>query len=85
MQHTEVCDNHRADEDPQHENELTLGDQVGLTRLVDQLRDLAHCPVHGQVLQVGVDGETKEQAEDADSQAKQKQRVSIDPYEFDLR
>ena len=52
------------------QDELALGDQVGLAGLVDQLRDLAHRPVDRQVLELAVDDQAEDQPEDADDEAR---------------
>ena len=57
-----------ADEDLQDQQELPLRDQVGLARLVDQVRDLEHRRVHRQRLELPVDHEAEHQPGDADDQ-----------------
>ena len=74
-----------ADEDFQEQDELALGDEIRLAGLVDQLGDLEHGLVHGQVLQLGVDDEAEEQAEDADAQAALQQRPAAHAQELGLR
>ena len=49
-----------GDEDLEDGDELALRDQVGLAGLVDQLRDLAHRPVHRQVLQLVEDDQAEQ-------------------------
>ena len=53
--------------------------QVGLAGLVDQLGDLEHRAVHGQVLELHVDPEAEEQAEDADADSDREERVRSSP------
>ena len=69
QQEPEVEDDDDADEDLEDQDELALGDQVRLAGLVDQLGDLPHRLVHGQVLELAVDDEAEDQPEDADDEA----------------
>ena len=82
-QHAEVEDHDDADEDFQQQDELALGLQVGLAGLVDQLRDLAHRAMHGQVLELDVHDEAEEQPEDADDQAAHQQGAAVHAEERD--
>src|SRR6185436_5224955 len=47
LEHSEVEHDDYADKNFEHQDELTLGDQISFTRLVDKLRDLQHRPVNG--------------------------------------
>ena len=49
-----------GDEDLEDREELPLRDQIGLAGLVNQLRDLAHRPVHRQVLQLVQDDQAEQ-------------------------
>ena len=71
----EVGDDDRADEELEDQQELALLNQVGLARLVDQLGDVGHRPVHRQALDAGVGPRAEEQAEHADHQARQQDLV----------
>src|SRR5690349_24020573 len=51
-QHAEVEDDDDGDEDFEDGEELALRDEIGLARLVDQLGDLPHRFVHGEVLEL---------------------------------
>src|SRR6266542_2979169 len=66
LQRTEVEDHDDADEQLEKQDELTLRDQVCLARLINELRDLEHGPVHRQVLELRVDDEAEHQAQQAD-------------------
>ena len=59
-----------GDEDLEDGDELALRDQVRLARLVDQLRDLAHRPVHRQVLELVQDHQPEEDAERRDDRGR---------------
>ena len=61
-QDAEVDDDDGADEHLEQQDELALGDEVGLAGLVDQLGDLLHRLVHGQVLELLVDDQAEGQA-----------------------
>jgi hypothetical protein len=50
LEPAEVEHDDRPDEDLEDQDELALGDQVGLAGLVDQLGDLAHRLVHRHVV-----------------------------------
>ena len=65
------------------QDELALRDQVRLAGLVDQLGDLEHRLVHGQVLQLPVDHQAEEQAEHADDEAAHEQRAAVHAQELD--
>src|SRR5581483_1693485 len=62
----EVEDDDDGNEAPQEDEKLSLRDQIRLAGLVNEFRDLPHGAVDGQVLQLGVDNQTKKQAEDAE-------------------
>ena len=80
-QPTEIRGDDDRDEAPQDQDELALGDQVGLARLVDQLGDLQHAAVHGKVLQLLERHEAEQQPQRADDQSAQEQRVPVDAPE----
>jgi hypothetical protein len=73
-----------ADEDPENEDELALRDEVGLAGLVDELGDLVHRPVHGQVLQLDVDHHAEDEPEHTHAQPHHQQRAPVDASELDL-
>src|SRR5207249_935738 len=62
----EVHDDHNSDKHPQDHQEFSLGEEVGLAGLIDQLGNVEHRFVDGQVLQVGIDRQPETQAKDAD-------------------
>ncbi len=78
-EHAEVDPDDRPDEDPQDQQKLALGDQVGLARLIDQLGDLEHRLVHRQPFELAVRREAEGQAEGADQQAHEQQRAARNP------
>src|SRR4029079_7385702 len=78
-QPAEVDDHHRAAEGLQDEDELALGDEVGLERLKDQRRDLARRLVDREVLELHVGDEAEEHPEDADEETAKEQVVTGDP------
>ena len=49
-QHTEVENNDRRDKHPQQQQELALGNQIRLARLIDQFGNLEHGTMHRQLL-----------------------------------
>ena len=75
-QQSEVEDDDDPDEGLEDQDELALGDEIGLARLVDELGDLAHRLVHGQGLELPVDDEAEGQAEEADHQAPREEQPS---------
>src|SRR5262249_33944280 len=66
LQHAEVEDHDDPDENLEDQDELALRDQVRLTRLVDQLGDLEHRAMHGQVSKLDEDRHAEAEAERAD-------------------
>ena len=69
LQHAEVENDNRADEDLQDQQEFALRQQVGLTGFVDQLGDFEHRLVHRQIAQVLVHQESEHQPEHGHHQA----------------
>ncbi len=80
-QHAEVEDHDDADEDLEQEDELALGHEVGLARLVNQLGDLEHRRVHRHVAQPPEDRHAEHQTEHADQKAAHQQRATVDAHE----
>ncbi len=78
LQEAEVADHHRQQQRPQAEDELALGDEVRLARLVDELGDLQHRLVHGQVLQLAVLHEAEDQTEHAHHDAGHQQLAAVE-------
>jgi len=78
------ADDHR-DERPQHEDELALGDEVGLARLVDQLRHLEHRLVHRHRLELRERRYAERQAEGAHQQPAHQQRPAVHAVKVDDR
>ena len=70
-----------GDEGPQEQDELALRDQIGLAGLVNQLGDLEHRCVDGQVLELCERHEAEQQAERADDETAHEQRVAVDTTE----
>ena len=66
LQRAEVERDDDADEELQDQQELALLHEVGLARLVDQLRDLEHRLMHRQVLELAVDDRPKSRPSAAD-------------------
>src|SRR5208282_1363209 len=69
--HAEVEDDDDGDEHPKQKKEFALRDEIGFAGLVNELGDLAHGAVHGQVLEASEDGQAEEQAEDTDENAEE--------------
>src|SRR6202035_4968526 len=65
----EVDDHDGADEGLQDEDELALRHEIGLAGLEDELRDLPHRAVDGQVLQLHVGRQAEEHLQQADEEA----------------
>ena len=84
QQRAEVERDDDADEDLEDQQELALLDEVGLAGLVDELGDLEHRLMDRQVLELRADHEAEQEAQGADDQAAQQQRVAVDPLERHL-
>ena len=84
LQEAEVDDDDDPDEQLEDRQELALLQQVGLAGLVDQLGDLAHRAVHRQGLQLLVDHQAEDQAEQADAEPEHEQRPAVDAHELGL-
>ncbi len=80
----EVEDDNDGDEEPENDEEFALGDEVSLAGFVDQLRDVAHGAMHGQILEAPVDHQAEDQAEDAKENAEEQQCVAVDAEELHL-
>ena len=81
----EIDGDDRADEQPEHQEELALLQQVGLAGLVNQLGDLEHRAVDGQALELPVDQQAEQQAERRDQDAGEEQRVTVESEERSRR
>src|SRR4029078_3223462 len=66
FQPTEIDYHHRADEQLKHENEFALRNEVGLVRLIDQLRDVAHRAMNGQIAKLEEHEDPKRNADERD-------------------
>jgi hypothetical protein len=64
----EVNHDHGADEAEEDQQQLALLHHVGLTGLVNELRDLGHALVHRQILHVGIAQEPEQQTQHTDHQ-----------------
>src|SRR5213078_3483699 len=73
-----------ADKEPQKKQEATLGEQVRLAGLVDQLGDLAHGAMHRKVAQLRVLRESEQQSQRADHQSPKQQPPASHPEEGGL-
>jgi hypothetical protein len=80
----EVRHDDGADEDLENQQELALLDQVGLARLVDQIRHVGHRPVHRQLLHGDVRRHAEQQPEHAHEEARQQDVVTVEPQEVAL-
>ena len=78
LERAEVEHHDDADEHFQEEDELALRDQVGLARLVDQLRDLEHRLMDGQVLELPEDHHAERETEQAHDEPGHQQRSAVD-------
>jgi hypothetical protein len=76
---SEVNGDDRSDEQPEHQEELALLLQVGLTRLVNQLGDLPHRAVHGQSLELSINEHPEEEPERRYENTRQEQCVPVEP------
>ena len=85
QQHAEVEHDDHGDEALQEQEELALGDEIGFAGFVDQLGDLAHGAVHGQVLQPLIDGQAEEQAENTKQDAEEQELMAVDAKKGHLR
>ena len=70
-QELEVHHHDDRDEGPQDGQELALGDEVGLARFVDEVRDVGHGLVYWHVLEANVEHEAEEHAQKTDAHADQ--------------
>ena len=59
--------------------------QIGFAGFVDQFGDLEHAAMNRRVLQLHKDGETKQQATDAEQQSNHQQGMSVDAEEIHTR
>ncbi len=85
QQRPEVEHDDDPDEGLEEEDELPLGDQVRLARLVNQLRDLAHRLVHGEIPELDENHEAEEETEHTHDETPEQQRAPVDPREAHLR
>ena len=82
-QDAEVEDDDEPDEDLEDQEELALRHEVRLARLVDQLRDLPHGRVHGQLLDAAEDDEPEDQPQDAHDQPAEEERPPVHAHQRD--
>ena len=85
QQEAEVEHHDGADEDLEQEDELALGDEVRLAGLVDQLGDLPHRGVDGQVLELVEDHEAEDEPQHAHAEPDREQRAAADTGDVYLR
>jgi len=76
-QHPEIQHHDGGDKRPQHHQELALRHEVGLAGFVDELGNLEHAAVHGQVLQAHIDGHAESQPEKAKQDSDQQQLMAV--------
>ena len=74
-------DDDAGDEDPENDQELALRQQVGLAGLVDQLGDLAHGRVDGEIAKPGIHHEAEDEAERGDAHTEHQERAPSNPEE----
>ena len=60
-----------GNKDPEHGEKLALCDQIRLAGLINQFGDFAHRAVHRKVLELKVDRESEQQAEDTEDESNQ--------------
>ena len=65
QQHLEIDQDDGSNENPEQQQEFSLRNEIGLAGLPNQLGDICHRAVNGQVLQACINDQSKEQAEDA--------------------
>ena len=68
----------------EQQQELALGEEVGLAGFVDQFGNFEHGAMHGQIFQAAVDGQAEDQPEDAEENAEEQQLVAVDAEKVDL-
>src|SRR4029077_4240681 len=78
QQHAEVEHDDHGDEGLEQDQKLALRDQIGFAGVIDQLGNLAHGAVHRQILQALIDGQTKNQPEDAKKNPEKEELMTID-------
>src|SRR5205085_7311529 len=66
-QHTEVENNDYRNENPQEQEKLALGDQIGLAGFIDQFRYLAHRAMHRKVLEPCINSQPEKKTKDAEN------------------
>jgi hypothetical protein len=76
-----VRDDDDGDEPLEHQDELNLGDEVRLARLVDELADLEHRLVNGRVLELRVHDDAERQPEGTHSEAEHEKRSPRNAHE----
>ena len=82
-QDAEVEDDDEPDEDLEDQDELALGHEIRLARLVDQLRDLPHRRVDGQVLDAPEDDEPEDEPQDAHDEPAEEERPPVHAHQLD--
>src|SRR5262249_10658787 len=81
----EVEEDDGRDEGPEDHQELALLDHVGLAGGVDELGDVEHALVNGEVLELPVDHETEAEAEGADDQPGEEEGLAVNGvHELDV-
>ncbi len=77
-EHAEVKNDDDGDEQPEQHQELALGEEVGFAGFVDELGNVEHRAMHGQIFQSAVDDQAESQAENAEENAEEQQFVAVD-------
>src|SRR4051794_25699333 len=78
FEYPEVQDDHRGNEKLEQCKELHLRREVGLTCLINQLRDFEHGPMDRQLLELPVNHKPKQKTQGNNQQSEAHQRPAID-------
>src|SRR5437879_2257121 len=81
---SEVEHDHDGDKNPQDHKELALGNQISFAGLVNELRDVAHGFLDGQIFQPRVNHQAENQPEHANDDSEKQELVAVNPEEADL-
>src|SRR6202030_802066 len=76
---------HDGDKALEKKQKLALRDEIRLASFIDQFGDFPHRAMNRQILQAGVDGQSEDQTKNAECNAEEKQRVSVNSKKFHLR
>src|SRR5262249_3806669 len=83
-ENTEVEHDHNSDEKPEQDEKFSLCEQVRFAGFVDQLGDIAHGAMYGEVFQPAINRESEDKAENAKQDSKQQQLVAVDTKKLNL-